>query len=100
MCFEQNSRYRGSCINCKASDNDYYKANGKRQSLEKCFNLCKSRVDCNFYSWRTSNKQCQMFEKIHEKIPVEDGFAGRIDCNNQGMKLNLIWSLSNVLAQK
>ena len=90
MCVEQNSRYRGLCLNCKASDKDFYKENGKKQSPEECFNLCKSRVGCSFYSWRSVNNHCQLLEKIYEKLPVEDGLAGRTDCSEQGMKVNLL----------
>ena len=88
MCFEQNSRYRGVCQNCKASEKDYFKVDGRRDTLEGCVNLCQSRVGCKFYSWRSFNKQCVLYQRVYEKVPVEDAFSGRIDCSQQGTKIN------------
>ena len=37
---------------------------------------------------------------IYEKLPVEDGLAGRTDCSEQGMKVNLLDPYQMVCAFK
>ena len=84
ICFEENTRYRGHCINCKETALDYHSMGGKRQSMEECFELCKNKADCNFYSWKAKTKQCFLQRRVYRKEPMRHGFAGRMNCSQGG----------------
>ena len=57
-CFQYDLDYEGSDINSDPSDLDYGAGAGRRDSARKCQILCQSRSECNFFTYRPSEKSC------------------------------------------
>ena len=80
-CFEYDADYQGYQIdmNTKASDPDYGRGAGKRDSPGKCQKLCQQRKNCVSFTWKT-NHECWLKNKTGEWKSETDSISGLKFC--------------------
>ena len=86
------------CLNCNPNDKDYVLNNGKGKKFEECFDLCKNRKGCSFYTWISTTGQCNLHGSMSvvQKSPLAGAFAGKVNCSQRGKTLH--YFLSNFAA--
>ena len=81
-CDEPDTDYVGNDINSDKNDDDYGSGAGKRDSLEQCRDLCKSRKRCNFFSYKKQSKECWLKTSDSGKRLASGTISGTTFCGN------------------
>lgn len=82
-CIEQEIDYNGNDLNINKDDIDWANGPGKRDSAEKCQQLCQNRAECNFFTYVPSRKVCLLKTSDSGRLTNRaDRIAGKKYCGN------------------
>ena len=81
-CAEHDKDFYGNDLNSDENDEDYALGAGKRDSVGQCQALCQSRDGCEFFTYKTSNKECWLKTSNSGSGYQSGAISGPKSCGN------------------
>ena len=77
---EQDIEYDGQYLNGQQNDKDYGRVGGRRDSVDKCQQLCQKRKRCTVFTYKPISQQCWLKARATGRKTQTGAISGKQYC--------------------
>ena len=74
--------YVGNDLNAGKDDKTYARGSGMRNSAAECQQLCQERVDCKFFTYKTTDRYCYLKASNTVRNRYRNAISGKKYCDD------------------